>query len=174
MNRVNIEHHRTKIGELLLGAFGSRLCLLAFEDKEMRGAGDDQLGKKLDAEFVDLNDEVLEKTRKQLDEYLDGNRNEFDIPLLMGGTDFQRRVWKASMRVPCGATSTYGQIGKDRGSPRAVRAVGNADGANLISIIVPCHRVIGSDGELAGYGDGLSVKRWLLTLEQGNAPGWVK
>lgn len=122
----------------------------------------------MDTEFVEQNDEVLEKTRKQLDEYLNGNRKEFDIPLLMVGTDFQRRVWKALMRVPYGATSTYGQIAEAIGSPRAVRAVGNANKANPVSIIVPCHRVIGSDGELVGYGGGLSLKKWLLRLEQGN------
>lgn len=168
MNRINIQHHQTGIGELLLGSFGGRLCLLGFGDKKGRRAIDDWIRKKLDAEFVEQKDEVLEKTRKQLDEYLNGNRKEFDIPLLMLGTDFQRRVWKALMRVPYGATSTYGQIAEDIGSPRAVRAVGNANRTNPISIIVPCHRVIGSNGELVGYGGGLSLKKWLLRLEQGD------
>jgi methylated-DNA-[protein]-cysteine S-methyltransferase len=169
MNRVNIQRHQTEIGELLLGSFGGRLCLLGFGEKGTRRAVDDRIRKKLDARFVEQNDEVLEKTRKQLEEYLNGDRKEFDIRLLMVGTDFQKRVWKALMRVPYGATCTYGQIAKDIGSPRAVRAVGNANRANPISIIVPCHRVIGSDGELVGYGGGLSLKKWLLMLEQGNA-----
>jgi len=168
INQVNIQRHKTEIGELVLGSFGGKLCLLGFGDKKGRRAIDDWIRKKLDAEFVEQKDEVLEKTRKQLDEYLNGNRKEFDIPLLMAGTDFQRRVWKALMRVPYGATSTYGQIAKDIGSPRAVRAVGNANRTNPISIIVPCHRVIGSDGELVGYGGGLSVKKRLLKLEQRN------
>jgi len=134
----------------------------------MRRAVDGRIKKGLDAEFVEQDDEILEKTRKQVDEYLNGNRKEFDIPLLMVGTDFQRRVWKALKKVPYGVTSTYGQIAEDIGSPRAVRAVGNANRANPISIIVPCHRVIGSDGELVGYGGGLSVKKRLLKLEQRN------
>ena len=173
MNRINIQRHPTGIGELLLGSFGDRLCLLGFGDKETRRTVDDRIGKKLDAKFVEQNDEILEKTRKQVDEYLNGNRKEFDIPLLMVGTHFQRRVWKALMRVPYGATSTYGQIAEDIGSPRAVRAVGNANRANPISIIVPCHRVIGSDGELVGYGGGLSLKKWLLRLEQGDTRAWM-
>jgi methylated-DNA-[protein]-cysteine S-methyltransferase len=168
MDRMNIQRHKTEIGELLLGSFGSKLCLLGFGDRETRRAFDDRIRKKLDAEFVEQSDEVLEKTRRQVDEYLNGNRKEFDIPLLMVGTDFQRRVWKALMRVPYGATSTYGQIAEDIGSPRAVRPIGNANKANPLSIIVPCHRVIGSDGELVGYGGGLSVKRRLLELERSN------
>ena len=173
MNRINIQRHQTGIGELLLGSFGGRLCLLGFGDKETRRTVDDWIRKKLDARFVEKNDEILEKTRKQLDEYLNGNRKEFDIPLLMVGTDFQRRVWKALMRVPYGATSTYGQIAEDIASPRAVRAVGNANKTNPISIIVPCHRVIGSNGELIGYGGGLSLKKWLLRLEQGDTRAWM-
>jgi len=168
INQVNIQRHKTEIGELVLGSFGGKLCLLGFGDREMRRAVDGRIKKGLDAEFVEQDDEILEKTRKQVDEYLNGNRKEFDMPLLMVGTDFQRRVWKALMKVPYGVTATYGQIAEDIGSPKAVRAVGNANSANPISIIVPCHRIIGSDGELVGYGGGLSVKKRLLKLEQRN------
>jgi methylated-DNA-[protein]-cysteine S-methyltransferase len=142
--------------------------MLRFGDKETRKAVDERIRKKLDANFVEQNDELLEKTKKQVDEYLSGNRKEFDMPLLMVGTDFQRRVWEALMKVPYGVTSTYGQIAEDIGRPKAVRAVGNANSANPISIIVPCHRIIGSSGELVGYGGGLSVKKRLLKLEQRN------
>jgi methylated-DNA-[protein]-cysteine S-methyltransferase len=174
MNQINIQRHQTEIGELSLGSFGGRLCLLGFGDKGTRGAVDDRIRKKLDTEFAEQSDEVLEKAKRQLDEYLKGNRKEFDIPLLMVGTEFQRRVWKALMRVPYGATSTYRQIAEDMGSPRAVRAVGSANRANPISIIVPCHRVIGSDGGLVGYGGGLALKKWLLRLEQGGTRAWMK
>jgi methylated-DNA-[protein]-cysteine S-methyltransferase len=166
MNRINIQHHQTEIGKLLLGSFGGRLCLVGLGDKGTMGAIGDRDRKKLDAELVDQNDEVLEKAKKQLDEYLNGRRKEFDIPLLMVGTDFQRRVWRALIGIPYGATSTYRRIAEDIGIPRAVRAVGGAAGANPISIIVPCHRVIGSNGELVGYGGGLLVKRRLLELER--------
>jgi methylated-DNA-[protein]-cysteine S-methyltransferase len=168
MNQINIERHQTEIGELVLGSFGGKLCLLGFGDREMRIAVDGMIRKKLDAEFVEQSDKVLEQTMKQVDEYLSGNRKEFDMPLLMVGTVFQRRVWKALMRVPYGATYTYGQIAEAIDSPRAVRAVGNANAVNPISIIVPCHRIIGGDGGLVGYGGGLSIKRRLLELERSN------
>ena len=170
MNRIHIQRHQTEIGELLLGSFGHRLCLIGLGDKGARGVVGGRVRKKLDAELVEQNDEVLEQAKKQLDEYLNANRKEFDIPLLMVGTDFQKRVWKELIRIPYGATSTYAQIAEDIGDPRAVRAVGNANRANPISIIVPCHRVIGSDGGLVGYGGGLALKRWLLKLEQGDTP----
>ena len=134
----------------------------------MRRAVDGSIRKKLDAKFIEQSDEVLGQTMKQVDEYLNGNRKEFDMPLLMVGTDFQKRVWQALTRVPYGATSTYGQIAEAIGSPKAVRAVGNASSVNPISIIVPCHRIIGGDGGLVGYGGGLSVKRQLLELERSN------
>ncbi|MFW6118029.1 MAG: methylated-DNA--[protein]-cysteine S-methyltransferase [Chloroflexota bacterium] len=168
MNQISIQYHKTDVGELILGSFRGKLCLLGFGDREMRRAVDGRIKEGLAAEFVEQDAEVLEKTRKQVDEYLSGNRKEFDIPLLMVGTDFQRRVWKALMKVPYGVTSTYGQIAEDIGSPKAVRAVGNANSVNPISIIIPCHRIIGSDGELVGYGGGLPVKKRLLKLEQRN------
>jgi methylated-DNA-[protein]-cysteine S-methyltransferase len=168
MNQVNIQRHKTEIGELVLGSCRGKLCLLWFANREIRRAVDGRIKKRLDAEFVEQDDEILKTTRKQLDEYLDGNRKGFDIPVLLVGTAFQRRVWKALMKVPYGATSTYRQIAEDIGSPKSVRAVGSANGANPISIIVPCHRIIGSDGELVGYGGGLSVKKRLLELERRN------
>jgi len=140
--------------------------LLDFSELVDRSAAEDRIRRALNAEAIEQDDEVLRETSTQLNEYLEGQRSEFDIPVLMVGTDFQRRVWKALMRIPYGATSTYRQVAQDIGSLRAVRAVGNACGANPIGIIVPCHRVIGSDGRLVGYGGGLPLKRRLLALEQ--------
>jgi methylated-DNA-[protein]-cysteine S-methyltransferase len=131
---------------------------------------DDRIKKALNAEFVEHDDEILEKTRTQLDEYLKGRRREFDIPLLLMGTDFQRSVWNALLQVPYGATASYLQIARAIGKEKAVRAVGNACRANPIGIIVPCHRIIGSDGSLVGYYGGLSLKRRLLNLERGHTP----
>jgi len=143
--------------------------LLDFVKGETRGTVEDRIRQVLNAELVEQDDDTLRETRRQLDEYLEGQRKGFDIPVLMAGTDFQKDVWNAVMRVPYGATSAYSQIAKDIGKERAVRAVGNAVAANPISIIVPCHRIIGTGGELVGYGGGLSLKRRLLTLEQRNA-----
>jgi methylated-DNA-[protein]-cysteine S-methyltransferase len=168
MNQINIQLHKTEIGGVVLGSFCGKLCLLGFRSREMRRTVDDRIKRALNAEFVEQDDEILEKTRTQLDEYFKGLRRKFDIPVLMVGTDFQKDVWNAVMKVPYGATSTYSQIARDIGKERAVRAVGNANAANPISIIVPCHRIIGSGGELVGYGGGLSVKRRLLELEQSN------
>jgi methylated-DNA-[protein]-cysteine S-methyltransferase len=142
--------------------------LLGFRSGEITRTVDDRIKKALNAGFVEHDDEILERTRTQLDQYLKGRRREFDIPVLMVGTDFQKSVWNALMKVTYGATSTYLQVAKDVGNERAVRAVGNANAANPISIIVPCHRIIGSDGGLVGYGGGLSVKRRLLELERSN------
>ena len=167
MSQINVQYHKTGIGELILGAFGGKLCLLGFRYGKARNAVGDRIQKGLEAEFVEQDDEVLERTRRQLDEYLGGSRKEFDIPLLVVGTDFQKSVWNALMEVPYGATSTYLQLAKDVDNRKAVRAVGNAVGANPISIVVPCHRIIGCDGELVGYGGGLSLKKRLLALEQG-------
>ena len=168
MHRINIHYYKTKIGELLLGSFDEKLCLLDFRYRKMRRTVDNRIKSGLKAEFVAQDDEILKITRTQLDEYLKGERKKFDIPLVMVGTDFQRSVWNALMNVPYGATSTYLQLAKDINNERAVRAVASANGANAINIIIPCHRIIGSNGELVGYGGGLSVKKRLLKLEQSN------
>lgn len=108
---------------------------------------------------------VLKAAKRQLGEYFAGRRRDFDIPLSPKGTAFQLSVWKALRAIPYGKTRSYGDIARKIGRPKAVRAVGAANGANPISIVVPCHRVIGSDGSLTGYGGGLSRKRRLLALE---------
>lgn len=168
MNQINIQYYKTKIGELILGSFDGKLCLLDFRYRKMRTTVDNRIKKGLDAEFVEQDSEFLAKIRKQLDEYFDGDRKEFDIPLLMAGSDFQKSVWKALMKVPYGKTSTYLNLAKAINNEKAVRAVANANGANSIGLIIPCHRIIGSNGELVGYGGGLPVKKQLLKLEQNN------
>lgn len=108
---------------------------------------------------------LLEESAQQLAEYFEGRRKAFDLPLSPFGTDFQRRVWAELMKIPFGATATYGQIAEGAGSPEAFRAVGQANNRNPIVIIIPCHRVIGQDGKPVGYGGGLEVKEFLLRLE---------
>lgn len=167
MNEINTGYLRTQIGEVVFGSFRGKLCFLDFAERKIRLTVADRIGRALRAELVEQDDGVLRETGRQLDEYLRGRRRSFDIPLLMVGTDFQKRVWSALMKIPYGSTSTYGQIAEDIGRPGVARAIGNACGANPIGIIVPCHRIIGAGGELVGYGGGLSVKRRLLELEQG-------
>lgn len=148
------------VGTLVARSAGGFLTGLSFA--RFRQAGSD----RPDAD-VDPVDEVLSATRAQIDEYFAGRRREFDIPLALEGPSFHRRVWTQLCSIPYGATISYGQLAKDVGDPDAARAVGSANGANPIVIIVPCHRVIGADGSLVGYGGGLRRKRTLLDLESG-------
>ncbi|MGE4214362.1 MAG: methylated-DNA--[protein]-cysteine S-methyltransferase [Anaerotignaceae bacterium] len=108
----------------------------------------------------------MEKCKMQLDQYFNGKRKEFDLNLNPKGTDFQLKVWSALQTVPYGKTQTYGYIAKAINNPKAVRAVGGANNRNPISIIIPCHRIIGADGSLTGYGGGLEIKEYLLNLEK--------
>ncbi len=169
MNQINIQYYKTKIGELILGSYGKELCLLDFRYRKMRRTVDLRIKKGLDADFIENDDEVLMYTRAQLNEYLSGERKIFDIPILMVGTDFQQSVWDVLLEVPYGSTSTYSQLAKDINNEKAVRAVANANGANSIGLIVPCHRIIESNGNLGGYGGGLPVKKRLLKLERENS-----
>jgi methylated-DNA-[protein]-cysteine S-methyltransferase len=114
-------------------------------------------------------DALLEPARRQLAEYFAAERTEFDLPLRPAGAPFQLRVWEALLTIPYGETASYGEIAREIGHPTAFRAVGAANGQNPIAIIVPCHRVIGANGSLTGYGGGLPAKRALLDLEAGLA-----
>ena len=166
MKFINIQYCKTKIGELILGSFEGKLCLLDFRYRKMRKSVDERIKKGLNANFVENNTEIIEKTRAELDEYFHGNRKVFDVPLQMVGTDFQKGVWEALLRVPFGTMSTYLQLAKNIKNEKAVRAVAAANGANSMAIIIPCHRIIGSNGELVGYAGGLPIKKRLLNLEQ--------
>ena len=115
--------------------------------------------------------ELLSRAERELEDYFEGQRREFTLPLAPSGTEFQRRVWDALLTVPYGETRSYGEIASLIGSPKASRAVGAANHRNPISIFIPCHRVIGADGSLTGYGGGLDVKSSLLALEQNRRRG---
>ena len=117
------------------------------------------------ARCPDSSSHCLDAVRKQIDGYFAGRRTVFDLPLDLRGTDFQRRVWKQLLTVPFGQTATYPDIALALGNPQAVRAVGAANGQNPVSVIVPCHRIIASNGKLTGYGGGLWRKEWLLRHE---------
>ena len=114
-----------------------------------------------------LDNPVLRAAATQLDEYFAGTRRAFDLPLDLRGTLFQNRTWSALAEIPYGTTVSYGEQARRLGVPRAARAVGAANGSNPLPIVLPCHRVIGADGALTGYGGGLDVKRWLLAHEAG-------
>ncbi len=168
MSHINISYHETKIGELIIGSFNNQLCLLDFRYRKMRDRVDNRLKKQLKAEFIEQQDEIILKAKQQVDEYLIGTRKEFDIPLLLVGTDFQKQVWHELLNIDYGETIAYSQLATRINNPKAVRAVGTANGANAIALIVPCHRVIANDGSLGGYSGGLAVKKRLLQLEDKN------
>lgn len=124
-----------------------------------------RLSRLLGAEFIEGTSAVIATAEAQLDEYFAGERREFDLLLMFAGTEFQKAVWNELMLIPHGRTTTYGELARRIGHPAAVRAIANAIGSNALSILVPCHRVIGADGTLTGYAGGLPAKRHLLALE---------
>lgn len=146
------------IGELLLIGDGTALRCLWMQDGER--PSEPPAGAVRD-------DDAFAAVREQLAEYFAGERTTFDVELVMEGTEFQRRVWAALREIPYGETRSYGELADRLGVPGAARAVGLANGRNPISVIVPCHRVIGADGSLTGFGGGLGRKRILLELEAG-------
>lgn len=167
LNQICIQYYKTKVAEFILGSFEGRLCLLDFRYRKMRATVDRRLEQGLDAEFVELDNELLQASRQQIDEYLLGDRKQFDLPLLMVGSEFQKQVWRALLTVAYGETSSYLELSHRIDNVKAVRAVASANGANAIALIIPCHRIIGANGDLVGYGGGLPLKKRLLALEQG-------
>ena len=164
-NIIKVMHYRFPCGEMMLGSFDGRLCLCDWIDSRRRASVDQRLQRILNANYVEGSSDVIEKAKYQLDEYFLSKRREFDIPLLFIGTDFQKKVWNELLNIPYGATVSYGELAGRIGMPNAVRAIANANAVNAISIIAPCHRVIGSNGSLTGYGGGLERKSFLLELE---------
>ena len=152
----------TPIGELLLAGEADSLSMIGFPKGAMR--------RDPEADWI-YNEEPFEDARIQLAEYFSGERKEFDLPLSYSGTDFQVSVLEALQQIPYGETASYADVAKRIGRPKAVRAVGAANGRNPIPIIVPCHRVIGSSGDLTGFGGGLDTKEALLRLEAENSGG---
>lgn len=144
------------VGPLTLVSDGAAIVGCSFSNSSSAEAREAEPGE----------DVVLRRATKQLAEYFSGERSSFDLPLAPRGTEFQQRVWKQLSAIPFGETRTYGEIARKLGNPNAMRAVGAANGANPIAIIVPCHRVIGADGSLTGFGGGMERKKYLLGLEQ--------
>lgn len=152
----------TLIGELLLAGEVNTLSLIGFPKGVMR--------RDPEPDWI-YNEEPFADVREQLAEYFSGERKDFDLPLRIAGTEFQLSVLEALQEIPYGETRSYGAIAKQIGRPKAVRAVGAANGRNPIPIIVPCHRVIGHTGDLTGFGGGLDTKEALLRLEAENSGG---
>ena len=150
-------HIESPVGSLHLAANDDGLCLIEFPQPRHRTTSG--------ADWREGNHPLIDLTRRQLDEYFKGTRRSFDLPLAPTGTVFQRGVWAELSRIPYGETISYALLARRIGKPSAMRAVGAANGRNPLPIVVPCHRVIGADGSLTGFGGGLPTKQFLLRLE---------
>lgn len=162
---IQVTPYPTPCGTLILGAFDGKLCLCDWQVEGHRTRVDNRLKRMLKADFEEGSSPVIEMAKAQLDEYFASKRTAFDVPLLFVGTHFQKAVWEEILKIPYGKTIPYGELARRIGRPSSVRAVANATGANSISVFAPCHRVVGSDNSLTGYGGGLEAKRFLLGLE---------
>lgn len=156
----------TPLGPVVVGATDEGLCLLEFTDRRMLEAQLKRLQSLLKQPLVPGEHPHLETTREQLARYFAGELTDFTVPLVFRGTPFEERVWRELTRIPSGETISYAELASRVNSPGGQRAVGRANGMNRVSIIIPCHRVVNSDGKLGGYGGGLWRKHWLLALEK--------
>ncbi len=163
---INITRIETDLGTMIAGATGKGICILEFADCKLLEMELKQLMTSLKAPLVQGDNIYFDALRKQLEQYFKGELRKFDIPLDLVGTEFQKQAWRGLLDIPYGTTTTYAKQAERLGKPSAVRAVANANGKNKISIILPCHRVIGADGTLTGYGGGIWRKKKLLELEK--------
>ncbi|HVK48914.1 MAG TPA: methylated-DNA--[protein]-cysteine S-methyltransferase [Pseudobacter sp.] len=166
---INITRIETPLGSMFACATDEGVCLLEFTDRKMLETELKWLSRHLNANIVQGANKHFGQLEMELQEYFAGKRKEFTVPLFLPGTDFQRSVWEMLRTIPFGSTRSYKVQAMKLERPEAIRAVANANGMNRISIIVPCHRVIGEDGQLTGYGGGLHRKQWLLEFEKAHA-----
>lgn len=169
MKTILLQPYHSPCGEILLGSYDGQLCLCDWlTDAGRRKTVDEHLQRLLDATFEMCPSDVTRQAADELDAYFAQQRTAFSIPLLLAGTDFQKRVWSELLNIPYGETVSYAELARRVRNPKAVRAVASANRMNALSIFVPCHRVIGSNHQLTGYAGGLQAKAYLLNLEQKN------
>lgn len=165
MNNINIQYFKTSYGELLIGEYENQICICDWRFRKMRNSIDKRIQDGLEAEYKEADSPIIQQMKHELEEYFEGERTEFEVPLLLIGTDFQKQVWNELLKISFGETETYLGLSRKLNNVKAIRAVASANGANAISIAIPCHRIIGSKGELVGYAGGLPTKKKLLKLE---------
>jgi AraC family transcriptional regulator of adaptative response/methylated-DNA-[protein]-cysteine methyltransferase len=159
----------TPLGSMIVGVHDSGLCLLEFAERRMLDTQLRRLRQHMGRVFLPGDHPLMQRVKKELDAYFEGSLREFSVPLLIPGTAFQEAVWAALRRIRYGEMRSYADVAAAIGQPDAVRAVGRANGDNRVAIVVPCHRVVASDGDLTGYGGGLWRKEYLLAMEQAQA-----
>lgn len=162
---LTIKQYIAPCGTLVLGDYGGYICMCDWAGERRHEAVMRRLRKILKAGVTTGSTPLIEMAISRLDEYFSRERTQFDLPLLFVGTEFQKTVWKSLLGISYGELRSYGALASEIGRPGSVRAVANAVGANPMSILVPCHRVVGADGSLTGYAGGLTAKRLLLSLE---------
>lgn len=170
MGTIYITEFNTPYGTLILGDNEGRLCLCDWKNRSARENIDRSVQKHLNARYQTAASSLIRTTISQLEEFFAGSRQAFTVPLVFPGTPFRQSVWRALGNIPYGITITYEELSVKLGNPGALRAVSAAVGANPLSILIPCHRVIGKTGNLTGYAGGIEVKRSLLSMERRNAP----
>lgn len=165
MSIIRTAFYHTPYGKLILGDFEGNLCLCDWQYRKMRDSIDNRICKSLNATYRAEETILHRQAKLQLEAYFSQEISNFDIPLLLIGSGFQKTIWGLLQSIPYGETSTYMELSRKYGDEKAVRAVASANGANAISIIVPCHRVVGSDLKMVGYAGGIATKQKLLQLE---------
>jgi O-6-methylguanine DNA methyltransferase len=162
---ISIQSINTPLGEMIAGAIDEGICLLEFHDRRMLPTQKSRVEKLFDGELMESEHPHFGKLRKELDEYFAAKRKTFEVPLAFPGSAFQQKVWNSLLLIPYGQTRTYAQQSELLGDKKAIRAMAKANGDNRIAIIIPCHRVIGSNGDMVGYGGKVWRKKALLELE---------
>lgn len=165
MENIKIRTYCSPVGEMLIGSYNNRLCICDWLKDHRSDVADRRIRKYLNTEYEKGTSYTIEHAIAQLDEYFAGKRKYFTVPLIFTGSEFQNMVWTELLNIHYGITISYAELARRINNPKAVRAVASANATNPISIFVPCHRVIGSNSKLTGYGGGLEIKQALLDLE---------
>ncbi|NIG55709.1 bifunctional transcriptional activator/DNA repair enzyme AdaA [Chitinophaga sp. Cy-1792] len=166
---IDLKRLETPLGTMYACAVAEGICLLEFTDRKMLETEFKYLAKTLNATIVQGDNPHFARLESELASYFEGSRKTFTVPLFTPGSAFQQSVWQALQQVPYGITQSYKGLASDMKRPESIRAVANANGMNKISILIPCHRIIGTDGSLTGYGGGIWRKSWLLEFEKANS-----
>lgn len=163
--QISFQYFKSPVGELKIGTFKNKLCICDWRYRKQRNKIDQRISRFLDSAWIENSNSLIEETLAQLMQYFKKERTEFELPFLLAGTEFQKQVWNQLMRIPFGKTLSYAKLADQMNNPLGIRAIASANGANAISILIPCHRIIGSDGSLVGYAGGIPAKKQLLQLE---------
>jgi methylated-DNA-[protein]-cysteine S-methyltransferase len=165
MATINFQYYPSSLGELIIAEYQNQLVICDWRFRKSSETIKQRIQTALDAEMEECSTPIIVQTIQQIEEYIAKQRTQFDIDFKLIGSDFQKKVWRELQEIPYGKTISYLALSKKLGNEKAIRAVATANGANALAIIIPCHRVIGSTGELVGYAGGLAIKKKLLILE---------